>query len=84
MLIVFLCSIILHYRYENITSDGGSDNVTEDLVIVLNEVLEVLEETEMVAMESTPEILVEGESDYTIPDSMRVTMEPKEEVRNIL
>lgn len=55
--------------------------MTEDLVIVLNDVLEVLEETEMVAMENTPETLVEGESDYVIPDNMRVTMEPKEEVR---
>ena len=58
--------------------------MTVELVTVLEEVLEVLEETEVVAMESTPETLVggaEGEAvDYVIPDSMRVTMEPREEV----
>ena len=73
----------LMIRYENVTSEGG-DNVTVELVTVLEEVLEVLEETEVVAMESTPETIVGGDEgegvDYVIPDNMRVTMEPKEEV----
>ena len=70
-------------RYENVTSEGG-DNVTVELVTVLEEVLDVLEETEVVAMESTPETIVGGDEgegvDYVIPDIMRVTMEPREEV----
>lgn len=69
-------------RYENVTSEGG-DNVTVDLVSVLEEVLEVLMETEVVAMESTPATLVEGEVDYVIPDDMRVTIEPREQVFNV-
>ena len=58
--------------------------MTVDLVMVLEEVLDILEETEVVAMESTPETIVGGDEgegvDYVIPDSMRVTMEPREEV----
>ena len=65
------------------TSESG-DNVTADLVMVLEEVLVILEETEVVVMESTPHTLVEGEggegTNYVIPDSIRVTMEPREEV----
>ena len=53
-----------------------------DLVTVLEEVLGVLEEAEVVAMENTPEPLAsEGEGvEYAIPDRMLVTMEPREEV----
>ena len=72
------------YRYENVTGESG-DNVTVELVTVLEEVLDVLEETEVVAMESTPETIVGGEEgegvDFVIPDNMMVTMEPKEEVQ---
>ena len=68
-------------RYENVTSDGG-ENVTAELVTVLEEVLDVLIETEVVAMESTPMTVVGGNEEsieYVIPDRMVVTMEPREE-----
>ena len=65
------------------TSSEIGDNVTVDLVTVLEEVLDILEETEVIAMESTPTTVVGGDEptiDYTIPDRMVVTMEPREEV----
>ena len=63
------------------TSESGEDNVTLDLVSALEEVLDILEVTEVVAMESTPETIVGEEGvDYVIPDIMLVTMEPWEEV----
>ena len=65
------------------TSESGEDNVTLDLVSALEEVLDILEVTEVVAMESTPETIVGEEgADYVIPDIMLVTMEPREEVYN--
>ena len=70
-------------RYENVTSGEGGDNVTVELVTVLEEVLDVLTETEVIAMETTPMTIV-GSNDesieYVIPDRMVVTMEPREEV----
>ena len=63
----------------------GGDNVTVELVTALEEVLDILEVTEVVAMESTPETIVGEEGgdgvDYVIPKTMLVTMEPWEEVR---
>ena len=71
---------IFNNRYENVTSGEGGDNVTVDLVTVLEEVLDVLTETEVIAMETTPMTIVGSNDEYVIPDRMVVTMEPREEV----
>ena len=65
------------------TSGEDGDNVTVDLVTVLEEVLDILVQTEVVAMETTTMTVVGvNESiQYVIPDRMVVTMEPREEVR---
>ena len=64
-------------------TSGGGENVSVELVAVLEEVLDILVETEVVAMESTPMTIVGGNGEsvkYVIPDRMVVTMEPREEV----
>ena len=70
-------------RYENVISGEDGDNVTVDLVTLLEEVLDILVETEVVAMETTTMAVVGGNESirYVIPDRMVVTMEPREEVR---
>lgn len=65
-----------------------SENVTVDLVTILEEVLDILEETEDIAIESTPPSVI-GDDDeedgiaYVIPDRMVIIMEPKDEVDQI-
>ena len=66
-------------------SGEGGDNETMDLAAILAEVLDVLEETEVIAMEIAATTTViggddESTIDYVIPDRMVVTMEPREEV----
>ena len=65
------------------TSGEDGDNVTVDLVTVLEEVLDILVQTEAVAMETTTmaAVGVNENIQYVIPDRMVVTMEPREEVR---